>query len=452
MRMDYSAKHRKAALRVVFGMGWSLTCQIWLVMAVSSATATGLDPDAVVLGPARQSAPCLSQDSSREIRARLRMTVENLTQRGILAAEPLASSTTRTGAMAWPVAPPEGLSLPGIHGIGAFVDHNPSYPSQLLDYECGGRTYDTASGANHRGTDIFPWPFGWYRMEHTPVVIRAALPGTIIGKDDGNFDRSCGFTSTPWNAVYVRHADGSTLWYGHMKSGSLTTKSVGETVTEGDYLGAVGSSGSSTGPHLHLELHDAHDNVIDPYAGACNNTTAESWWQGQRPYVDSTINLVATHDERPEFPSCPQAEVPHIQDVFQPGQQVTFAVYYRDPRSWLTSTYSVVKPDGGVQWTWQYAPTVDTYSVAGFVWQATLSAGAPLGSWRFKVSFLGQDYEHMFNVGTEPTATPTPTSGPTVTPTPTMTAVPAAGGGAVSTLVLLIGVLFMNMRRRPRLG
>jgi hypothetical protein len=52
----------------------------------------------------------------------------------------------------------------------------------------------------------------------------------IIGKTDGNFDKSCQFNSNDGNAVYVQHADGSVAWYGHMKKGTVTTKNVGEAV------------------------------------------------------------------------------------------------------------------------------------------------------------------------------------------------------------------------------
>ena len=53
------------------------------------------------------------------------------------------------------------------------------------------------------------------------------------------------------NLVVVRHRLGYTTWYAHLSS--ITTW-VGERVTGGTRLGYVGSTGNSTGPHLHFEL------------------------------------------------------------------------------------------------------------------------------------------------------------------------------------------------------
>src|SRR5690606_10296289 len=147
---------------------------------------------------------------------------------------------------------------------------------------------------------------------------------------DGNPDQSCGFNNNPWNAVFVRHGDGSVTWYGHLKRGSLTPKPLGSPVTTGEYLGLIGSSGNSTGPHLHFELRSAANQLLDPYQGSCNLLNPDSWWVTQEPYYDSAVNKLTTGYAAPSFPACPAPESPNIQDSFSPGNVVYFTTYYRD--------------------------------------------------------------------------------------------------------------------------
>jgi murein DD-endopeptidase MepM/ murein hydrolase activator NlpD len=51
--------------------------------------------------------------------------------------------------------------------------------------------------------------------------------------------------------------------YAHMQWGSPTV-AAGQAVTVGQYLGDVGSTGASTGPHLHLEIH-VDEKPVDPF-------------------------------------------------------------------------------------------------------------------------------------------------------------------------------------------
>jgi len=143
--------------------------------------------------------------------------------------------TQQATSFQWPLKKSGSLNDNGFYGISNYIDQNTAYPDLLQDYNCGTRTYDLSSGYNHKGTDIFTWPFAWNKMEYNQVEIIAAAPGTIIGKFDGNFDKNCAFCTSAcgWNAVYVRHADGSVAWYGHMKSGSPTSKGIGATVVAG---------------------------------------------------------------------------------------------------------------------------------------------------------------------------------------------------------------------------
>jgi len=307
------------------------------------------------------------------------------------------ASAALTTSLSWPLQGAAGQADYGYHGISGFVDHNPAYPDQLRDWNCGTRTYDLDSGYNHAGTDFFTWPFGWYKMDNNLVEVVAAAPGTIVGKSDGNYDRSCAMNSNPWNAVYILHADGSVAWYGHLKKNSVTSKAVGEAVAAGEYLGIVGSSGSSTGPHLHFELHTSGWSVIDPFAGPCNAIT--SWWAAQRPYYDSAVNKLTTGSAAPVFPACPSQEMPNTKDDFSPGNTVYFTTYYRDQRSGQQSVYTIYRPDGAVYRSWTGSSPASHYAASFWWWSYTLGPDVPWGLWKFEVVYNGQTYRHDFSVG-----------------------------------------------------
>ncbi|MBK8923793.1 MAG: peptidoglycan DD-metalloendopeptidase family protein [Saprospirales bacterium] len=137
----------------------------------------------------------------------------------------------------------------------------------MTDYNCGARTYD-----GHQGTDIGIAPFSFYKMDHNQVEVVAAAAGVLLDKADGNFDRNCAVNSLPANYAVVQHPDGSRAFYWHLKKNSVTTKAIGQPVAAGEYLGVVGSSGSSSGPHLHFEVRSGSTTStrVDPFAGACN--------------------------------------------------------------------------------------------------------------------------------------------------------------------------------------
>jgi murein DD-endopeptidase MepM/ murein hydrolase activator NlpD len=63
--------------------------------------------------------------------------------------------------------------------------------------------------------------------------------------------------------------------YGHMIYGSQTV-GVGDTVTRGQKLGDVGSTGASTGPHLHFEIKPGGGDAVEPLGWLATNVT-EDW-------------------------------------------------------------------------------------------------------------------------------------------------------------------------------
>jgi murein DD-endopeptidase MepM/ murein hydrolase activator NlpD len=300
----------------------------------------------------------------------------------------------------WPVQKAAHAPYPDIWGISNYVDHNPAFPDQLLDYNCGQRTYDLASGYNHMGIDIFLWPFSWDQFHNDYAEIVAAAAGTIFYKHDGEFDQNCTFNNNPWNAVYVQHSDGSIAMYGHMKAGSLTSKNLGETVEPGEYLGIVGSSGSSTGPHLHFEVYDAAANLIDPYAGACNNMNIDSWWADQKNYWEPNINAVLTQDAPPQFNPCPQVEGIYYNDNFEYGDMIYFATYFRNQLIGEMVYFTLTAPSG---FTINWNHTFQNVFVASYLWysqQVNTTLFPEEGTWIFSATYMEQTQSTTFTIGT----------------------------------------------------
>jgi murein DD-endopeptidase MepM/ murein hydrolase activator NlpD len=98
-------------------------------------------------------------------------------------------------------------------------------------------------GSLHAGED-FAAPIG------TPV--RAISSGVVVW---ASADAGYG------NKVEIRHWDGTVSWYGHLSKIEVT---VGERVDPAQEIGLVGSTGFSTGPHLHLEIHPNGKGPVDP--------------------------------------------------------------------------------------------------------------------------------------------------------------------------------------------
>jgi len=337
----------------------------------------------------------MPDEMQARIQAQIEANVARLRAEGVL-----TPPDPRSVSFGWPLREAEGYWGPGYHGVSNFVDHDAAFPNALQDYTCGTRTYDLPNGYNHSGTDYFTWPFAWYLMDHDLVKVVAIADGTIVLRHDGAFDRNCSFSGTgQWNAVYVAHADGSVAWYGHLKKDSVTPKGVGEAVQAGEYLGVIGSSGFSTGPHLHLEIRAADGTTRDPYEGECNPTGA-SLWAEQRPYYDSAINAVLTHHAPPQFPTCPQQEVLNLRDAFNVGDTAYGAVYLRDQRQGQVGQVRLRRPNGSLALNQSFQLTnVPHYTASYWYWAINVSTATPQGVWQWEFTFGGETHARTFTVG-----------------------------------------------------
>ena len=120
-------------------------------------------------------------------------------------------------------------------------------------WPCPSCTYIT-SGYGNRIHPIF----GTERW-HSGIDIGAAAGATVIAADSGTVSVAT-YSSSYGNYVMIYHSNGTYTLYAHMSSLAVTA---GQTVTKGDTIGYVGSTGWSTGPHLHFEIRNS-GGTIDP--------------------------------------------------------------------------------------------------------------------------------------------------------------------------------------------
>jgi len=91
--------------------------------------------------------------------------------------------------------------------------------------------------------------FGDMRM-HSGIDIGAAHGVAVVAADGGTVITSS-YNSSYGNYVVISHGGGMTTLYAHLSSRSV---GVGASVSKGQQVGLIGSTGISTGPHLHFEV------------------------------------------------------------------------------------------------------------------------------------------------------------------------------------------------------
>lgn len=125
----------------------------------------------------------------------------------------------------------------------------------------------SGGGGSANASGSFLWPVASYvyvssrfglrvhpitgeKKSHTGIDI-ASNQGTAVYASDGGSVTLAGWNGGYGNCIMIDHGNGYVTLYGHLSSISV---SVGQTVSQGATIGAVGSTGNSTGPHLHFEV------------------------------------------------------------------------------------------------------------------------------------------------------------------------------------------------------
>ena len=102
----------------------------------------------------------------------------------------------------------------------------------------------------------------WSSGRHTGLDF-AARQGTRVRSVGAGKVVRAGWYGPYGKAVVIRHVDGKQTLYAHLSR--LGVKK-GKRVDAGHKLGAVGSTGNSTGPHLHFEVRTRKGKTVDPRA------------------------------------------------------------------------------------------------------------------------------------------------------------------------------------------
>ena len=118
-------------------------------------------------------------------------------------------------------------------------------------------------GARHNGIDLVG---AGYTLDN----VVAHSDGEVVGVVS-NCNRNTSKTGQRiyGNYVKIKHSNGMYTFYAHLRYGSVAVK-VGDKVTKGQVIGAMGNTGYSFGAHLHFEVRNANNVQINPttYVGA----------------------------------------------------------------------------------------------------------------------------------------------------------------------------------------
>lgn len=406
-----------------------LMLPLWLCFGRAG---TALGQTVYVEDDADKGLPCVTEEHYRtyvqpKLERNIRLLDSLKRSQGI---DPAAKMGGGTVYLNWPLRMDENYSnINGVYSyfyISNFADLDPvedldEDEAERLDWMCfegpNAKNYD-----QHNGADIVPYPFPWQMQDDESVDVIAAADGEVIYMEDGYFDRNCekphilgdggDFNGGYYgNFVALRHDDLSVTIYAHIKQGTVAALEIGDYITQGTYLGKVGSSGNSSGPHLHFEYRITEaSGYEEPWYDpeGCNFYPGESMWVSQLPYENPQLIRVTTHDSSPLYKSCSDYEAGENEDVyianhFSSGQLMIINVALRDYFSGDEIALNIYNSSEVLQQSFTHVNGTD-YERANIVF-STVLLGYSTGTYKIRVEHNGKYYYHYFTVGCPTAAT-----------------------------------------------
>lgn len=264
------------------------------------------------------------------VRRSLQAAILTYEQTGLALPAPKA-----TPPLLYPFFPQAGIQGQDLFLLN-FTDLDPT--AGFRDWDCTGYTYD-----GHRGYDSGIRSF---REQAIGVPIFAALDGRVVDSHDGEPDMNTVWQDVPANYVVLDHGGGYYALYWHMKRGSVAVQR-NQTVTSGTQIGLTGSSGFSTGPHLHFESWK-DGQWFEPAAGRCRG--GASFWKSQPP-VPRNFYIADAYLAKGDIPADSLLtllldNVPRTSTFVAGNQRISMRFDYRNLPGGSTFRLRAIHPNG----------------------------------------------------------------------------------------------------------
>lgn len=166
----------------------------------------------------------------------------------------------KAGETLWDIAASAGISVKELQKCNPGQDPNVLKIGDVLKLPGGARLVASQSSRGLKYSDfVLNWPlagtitsyFGWRDEGYHYGLDIAAESGKKIRAAAAGVVTYAGWKGNYGKAVMIQHEDGRLTLYGHMQRIAVKT---GQNVNQGQTIGRVGSTGHSTGPHVHFEV------------------------------------------------------------------------------------------------------------------------------------------------------------------------------------------------------
>ncbi len=233
-------------------------------------------------------------------------------------------------------APKFSQMLEGNVGVDWFVNN---YSDMNLtvgpaaDYLGGPYQYD--------GHDAWDIAVANFNITDGGLDVFAAAPGTVIEAHDGEYDRNNTNPppNVPANYVAIDHGGGWVTYYYHLRNESVAVN-VGNTVTRGQQIGLMGSSGRSTGPHLHWSVY-YNGMRVEPMVAEASYMQTPWGYAGNTKFVLDSGTVF-------HYASLDYGEGSVREDVINPGDGVLYWATTGGTRDGGAITVELRNPSGNV--------------------------------------------------------------------------------------------------------